>query len=65
MPDALATYQQLTGAVLDNEFTGLLQITPAQFENLESLFFNIGGRSFELTPNAQIWPRAVSLSVCS
>ena len=49
MPDALATYEQLTGAVLDNEDTGLLQITPAQFANLESLFFHIGDVS--LLPN--------------
>ena len=40
--DAFATYEQLTGGVLD-ETTGLLSITPAQFANLQSLFFNIGG----------------------
>ena len=40
--DAFATYQQLTGGVPD-ETTGLLSITPAQFANLQSLFFNIGG----------------------
>lgn len=63
-----------------DEATGLLSITPAQFANLQSLFFNIGGvrtrptpnnyrartdkhlqTAFELTPNAQIFPRAVSL----
>jgi hypothetical protein len=42
--DALATYQQLTGAVEDED-TGLLSLTPAQFANLQSLFFNIGGVS--------------------
>ena len=41
LPDALATYQSLTGAVLDDN-TGLLRLTPAQFANLESLFFQIG-----------------------
>ncbi len=39
--DALATYQELTGAVFDNN-VGLLSLTPEQFGNLESLFFNIG-----------------------
>ena len=42
--DALATYQAATGAVPDDA-TGLLRLTPAQFANLESLFFNIGGVS--------------------
>ena len=40
-PDALQTYQTITGAVFDDE-TGLLRLTPAQFANLESLFFQIG-----------------------
>ena len=77
LPDALATYQKITGAVSDSS-TGLLKITAAQFDSLESLFFNVGGvspayhaitdlaginfflqQSYEITPNAQIWPRAV------
>lgn len=44
LPDALATYTSLTGAVPD-EATGLLSITPAQFSNLQSLFFEIGSVS--------------------
>ena len=40
--------------------TGLLTLTQSQFANLKSLFFNIGGVSYELTPNAQIWPRALN-----
>lgn len=40
--DAFATYQSLTGGVIDPT-TGLLTITPDQFANLKSLFFNIGG----------------------
>lgn len=40
--DAFARYQQATGAVLDNN-TGLLKLTVAEFGNLQSLFFNIGG----------------------
>ena len=57
--DAFNRYKSATGAVLDNA-TGLLKITSAQFANLQSLFFTAGGSSFELTPNAQIWPRALN-----
>ncbi|OJT15186.1 Polyporopepsin [Trametes pubescens] len=60
--DAFQAYQKATGAKLDNT-TGLLTITEQQFENLQSLFFNIGGTSFELTPNAQIWPRALNSTI--
>ncbi|GJE97834.1 aspartic peptidase A1 [Phanerochaete sordida] len=60
--DAFATYQNLTGAVPD-ETTGLLKITQDQYDNLESLFFNIGGQSFELTKNAQIWPRSLNAAI--
>lgn len=52
--DAFQIYQNATGATLDAT-TGLLSIEDP--ESLESLFFNIGGTSFELTANAQIWPR--------
>ena len=55
-------YQNVTGAVIDNN-TGLLKITADQFTNLESLFFHIGDATYEFTPNAQIWPRAVRLPV--
>ncbi|KAI1786220.1 acid protease [Ganoderma leucocontextum] len=57
--DAFAAYQNATGAVLDNN-TGLLTITADQFANLESLFFHIGDTTYEFTPNAQIWPRALN-----
>jgi hypothetical protein len=40
--------------------TGLLTLTASQFENLQSLFFDIGGVQYELTPNAQIWPRSLN-----
>ncbi|KAF8869591.1 acid protease [Gymnopilus junonius] len=55
--DAFQAYQKATGAKLD-QTTGLLTVTEQQFENLQSLFFNIGGTTFEFTPNAQIWPRS-------
>ncbi|KAI1786237.1 acid protease [Ganoderma leucocontextum] len=60
--DALAKYQKATGAVLDNN-TGLLKITSAQFAKLQSLFFHIGGTTYEFTPNAQIWPRALNTAI--
>jgi hypothetical protein len=39
------------------------QITEAQYESLQSLFFNIGGTTFEWTANAQIWPRALNSTI--
>lgn len=42
--DAFASYQQATGAVLDND-TGFLRLTRSQFRNLKSLFFTIHGVS--------------------
>jgi cathepsin E len=58
--DAYNRYVDATGAVYD-ENTGLLRITPAQYENLQSLFFGIGGRTYELNANAQIWPRTLGV----
>ncbi|KAH9926239.1 aspartic peptidase domain-containing protein, partial [Epithele typhae] len=60
--DALTRYTRATGAVQDNA-TGLLRLTTAQFANLQSLFFTINGVNFELTPNAQIWPRALNTAI--
>lgn len=57
--NAFALYQQATGGVIDN-FTGLLRVTAAQFNNLPNLDFHIGGTTFSLTPNAQAWPRALN-----
>ncbi|KAI0658195.1 aspartic proteinase precursor [Cubamyces menziesii] len=60
--DALSAYQAATGAVADSA-TGLLKITQAQFDNLESLFFHIGENTYEFTANAQIWPRALNTAI--
>jgi len=60
--DAFQAYEKATGAKLDKT-TGLLTITESQFNNLQSLFFNIGGVSYELTPNAQIWPRSSNSTI--
>ncbi|KAH8992596.1 acid protease [Lactarius hatsudake] len=60
--DAFQKYQKATGATLD-QTTGLLTLTASQFNNLQSLFFDIGGVRYELTPNAQIWPRALNTEI--
>ncbi|THH28715.1 hypothetical protein EUX98_g5470 [Antrodiella citrinella] len=60
--DALATYQSLTGAVLDSD-VGLLKLTPAQFANLQSLWFTIGDDTYEFTADAQIWPRTLNTAI--
>ncbi|KAF7436454.1 hypothetical protein PC9H_003287 [Pleurotus ostreatus] len=60
--DALSRYRSATGAVNDAN-TGLLRITAAQFANLQSLFFTVNGVSYELTANAQIWPRALNTAI--
>lgn len=57
--DAYNNYVSATGAVLDKG-TGLLSITSEQYGNLQSLFFDIGGSTYEITPNAQIAPRALN-----
>ncbi|KAH9057469.1 acid protease [Lactarius vividus] len=60
--DAFKTYQQVTGATLDED-TGLLTLTNSQFKNLQSLFFHVGSVQYELTPNAQIWPRVLNTAI--
>ncbi|OJT12452.1 Polyporopepsin [Trametes pubescens] len=57
--DALQAYTAANGAVFDDD-VGLYRLTPAQFADLKSLFFNIHGVVFEFTANAQIWPRALN-----
>ena len=57
--DAYQAYMQATGATED-QTTGLLTITQEQYNNLQSLYFNIGGVNYEFTANAQIWPRALN-----
>ncbi|KZV75450.1 acid protease [Peniophora sp. CONT] len=54
--DAFVQYKDHIGAQLDST-NNLYTITAAQYQTLKSLYFNIGGTKFELTPNAQILPR--------
>ncbi|KAG1834252.1 acid protease [Suillus variegatus] len=60
--DAFDKYQAATGATFD-ETVGLLQISSYQYTKLSSLYFTIGGVTYELTPNAQIWPRSLNTAV--
>ena len=57
--DGFNRYKNATRAVLDHG-TGFLRINSTQFNNLQSLFFKAGGTTFELTANAQIWPRTLN-----
>lgn len=60
--DAFNLYQTATGAVMD-ETTGLLMVTSSQYAKLQTLTFKIGGKSYDLTPNAQIWPRSLNTDI--
>ena len=62
LANAFNTYQSKTGGTLDSA-TGLLSITSTQYSNLQSLTFNIGVNSYELTPNAQIWLRSLNTAI--
>ncbi|KAJ7314717.1 family A1 protease [Mycena albidolilacea] len=57
-------YKSATGGVADAN-TGLLRITATQFTALQNLNFVIGGVAYTLTPNAQIWPRALNTAIGS
>lgn len=60
--DAFNAFQKATGGVMDSN-TSLLSITSTQFANLKSLFINISGVDYELTPNALIWPRSLNSAI--
>ncbi|KAJ7354299.1 family A1 protease [Mycena albidolilacea] len=55
-------YKSATGGVADAN-TGLLRITATQFAALQNLNFVIGGVTYALTPNAQIWPRSLNTAI--
>ena len=40
--------------------TGLLKITSSQYSSLKTLSFKVGGNSYDLLPDAQIWPRSLN-----
>lgn len=57
--DHYQAYTQATGAVKDSK-TGMLSLTNDQFANLQPLDFNIGGQTWSLSANGQIWPRSLN-----
>ncbi|PSR84188.1 hypothetical protein PHLCEN_2v5476 [Hermanssonia centrifuga] len=57
--DAYEAYQKATGAVEDQR-TGFLTLSKEQYGNLQPLNFNIGGNTFALSANGQIWPRSLN-----
>ncbi|KAG2065672.1 aspartic proteinase [Suillus decipiens] len=60
--DAFDKYQSATGATLDSS-TDMLMVTSDQYANLQTLNFNIGGTSYGLTANGQIWPRSLNSDI--
>ncbi|KAI6148313.1 acid protease [Pisolithus tinctorius] len=60
--DAFQAYQSATGGIMDNT-TGLLRITQPQYNNLQTLSFHIGAQTYDLIPNAQIWPRSLNSAI--
>lgn len=57
--DAYNSYVNATGAIFDKT-TQLLKIDSDQYAKLQSLYLNIGNRTYEFNANAQIWPRALN-----
>jgi len=60
--NAFSKYETATGGVIDRA-TGLLRITSAQFSALKTLNFVVGGTTFGLTANGQIWPRSLNADI--
>ncbi|EMD36918.1 hypothetical protein CERSUDRAFT_137265 [Gelatoporia subvermispora B] len=57
--DAFQQYLTLTGATPDDA-TGLLKIDPKDYAKVHSLWFRIGQHTYELTREAQTWPRSLN-----
>ena len=60
--DAFQEYQSATSSTLDFN-TGLLTVTNDQYAKLKTLSFHIGSTSYDLSPNAQIWPRSLNTAI--
>ena len=60
--DAFQKYQSATGGIPDKS-TGLLKITSDQYNNLKPLDFKVGGNTYTLSPNAQIFPRGLNTAI--
>ncbi|KAI6126732.1 aspartic peptidase domain-containing protein [Pisolithus sp. B1] len=64
--NAFLVYQTATGAQQDLPApagTGLLYLTTEQYSQLQNLDFHIGGDTYTLIPNAQIWPRVLNAAI--
>jgi hypothetical protein len=57
--EAYDIYVLATGALLDKT-TGLLSIDLDRYKRLQSLYFDVEGRTYEFNANAQAWPRALN-----
>lgn len=57
--DAFQAYQKATGGVPDAP-TGLLKLTQAQYSSLKPLNFHVGGATYTLPANGQIFPRSLN-----
>ena len=57
--DAFEEYICDTSATLDT-YNQMYYITPQQFNELSNLDFTIGGRTYTMIPDAQIWPRRLN-----
>ncbi|KAG6330475.1 hypothetical protein ID866_8616 [Astraeus odoratus] len=55
--DAFLAYLSATGSTLDSD--GWPTLTQEQYNNVRTLSFVIGGHSYDLSPNAQIYPRSL------
>jgi len=53
--NAFDAYKSAIGATLDED-TGLLKVSTKNFDKMTNLNFVIGGETFALTPDAQLWP---------
>lgn len=60
--DHYNAYVNATGAVLDNG-TNMLSLPKDQYDKLQPLNFNIGGKTWALNANAQIWPRSLNTAL--
>ncbi|QRV79816.1 aspartyl protease [Ceratobasidium sp. AG-Ba] len=62
-PKAFKVYSDsLPGSKTDDK-TGLLEIPKESVGKMKSLFYIINGVSYEFTPNAQLWPRALNTAL--
>ena len=58
-PESFSAYRSATHADFD-WYSKLLSLPPDAKKNLKSLFFEIGGRSFEIPPEEQVWPQKLN-----